>query len=356
MEKVSIIVPIYNAADYLRECIESIQKQTYQNIEIILINDGSTDKSLEIAKEYNHNDERIMLKAISNSGVSVARNIGLELMSGKYVMFVDSDDWIERNTVEIALHNIKKHKSDIVIWSYFKNYYNKELRLDLIRGNSRTFTNEEEKQLLYLNSIYARYQQGNIEDVPIGTVMCKLYKSEFLKKNNIKFNPELIRSEDVVFAINAFRLAKNISYFNENLYHYRINESSVCNAYRYIEDTKTPFNLLIEELGEFQQKVHAKNAVQKAIDCRTIQALLWHLKYNYYHTDNSKGLLKRRKEIIELIKSEPYKTGLSNVNLSLMPKQEKIMVILFRKRLILLYYFIQKLISIKNKNKSSKYK
>src|SRR5690625_983787 len=161
MAKVSIIVPIYNTEKYLRECIESLQNQTYNNIEIILVDDGSIDNSLSISQEYANKDKRIILKSIKNSGVSTARNIGLNLVSGNYIMFVDSDDWLEKNTVDVAVQKLKETQSDIIIWSYFKNFYNKELRKSLVPGKSRSFDNDEEKEILYLKSIYSKYGGRN---------------------------------------------------------------------------------------------------------------------------------------------------------------------------------------------------
>ena len=104
---ISIIVPVYNVEKYLEQCLESLLNQTYKNIEIIVVNDGSTDQSLDILKKYSFKDNRIKLYSQKNQGISAARNTALEHINGKYVMFVDSDDWIEINTCEIALHEMK---------------------------------------------------------------------------------------------------------------------------------------------------------------------------------------------------------------------------------------------------------
>lgn len=354
MKKVSIIVPVYNTSKYLKDCIESIVNQTYDNIEIIIINDGSTDNSLSICGKYKESDERVILKSIPNSGVSTARNVGLDLVTGDYVTFVDSDDWIEEDTIELGIQKITENNADIAIWSYYKNYDSKELSLSLVPGKSRNFHNDKEKEILYLKSVYANYNKlSNGEDVSVGTVMCKMYKSDFLRENQLRFNPKLIRSEDVIFAINAFKLAKKITYFDKSLYHYRINADSFCNSYRFIDDTISPFNLLIDELNAFKEKVDNNSIVEEVINCRIIQIMLWHLKYNYFNKDNKLSLLKKRREIIKLIKSDYYNTALNNVSFKHLPKQEKAMVKLFRRRLILVYYIIQKLLTIRNNFKSN---
>ena len=112
---ISIVIPVYNVENYLNRCIESIISQTYENIEIILINDGSKDNSLLICKEYKNKDKRIKVIDKKNEGVSIARNIGVEKSSGKYVIFVDSDDWIEKTFVENLHKKISEYNVDICI-------------------------------------------------------------------------------------------------------------------------------------------------------------------------------------------------------------------------------------------------
>ena len=108
MEKISVLVPIYNAEKYIEKCLDSIVNQTYENIEIVLIEDGSTDNSLEIIKEYSKQDKRIKIISIKNNGVADARNKALENATGDYVTFVDSDDYVEKDYVETLYTNLKK--------------------------------------------------------------------------------------------------------------------------------------------------------------------------------------------------------------------------------------------------------
>lgn len=357
LEKISIVVPIYNNEEYIGECIESLVNQSYSNLEIILINDGSTDQSLNVCQSYAEKDKRIKLKSIENSGVSVARNYGLELVTGKYIMFVDSDDWIELDTVEFVYNKVKEKNVDIVIWSYFKDFSNNTIEKSLIPYDELEMNDETAKDILYLKSIYSKYgSENNYSDVSVGTVMCKMYKSDLILKNKLKFNPKLIRSEDVVFALYAFNYADKIYYVDKSLYHYRMNEGSMCSATKYIPETKEPFNLLINELVNFQNiKKDLKN-YDKVLYGRTIQALLWHLKYNYYHKDNPLNLFQRRKELKELINHKHYSKALKNVDLKLLPKQERLMVNLFNRNLIFVHMFCQRIIEFKNKRLDNYYK
>lgn len=340
MGKVSVIVPVYNASSYIPQCIESLLNQTYQNIEIILINDGSTDDSLSICESYAEKDRRIIVHSIKNSGVSTARNVGMNIATGDYITFVDSDDWAELNMLEYAVTKLKKTESDIVIWSYFKNYYKNEVKLPLIPGGNQVF--DHEKDILYLKAIYGRYDENIVitEGVSVGTVWCKLYKKDLLDKNNLKFIPALTRAQDTVFSINAFSYAKKISYFDENLYHYRISNSSTTSGTRFIQDTKKPFNLLLDEYKKFIQKQGDRKGYDVVFNARTIQVLLWHLEHYYFHDRYQKGVLNRRKEIVNLIKTEPYKTALLNVDSKFLPKKEKVMSMLLKRKLVLTFYLI----------------
>ena len=125
MKKISIIIPIYNTALYLNKCLDSIINQTYKNIEIILINDGSKDNSLKICQEYTFRDNRIILINKQNAGVSQARNDGIKIASGDYIMFVDSDDWLELNTIEICVNEIKNY--DLLLFPYIREFKDRSI-------------------------------------------------------------------------------------------------------------------------------------------------------------------------------------------------------------------------------------
>jgi len=119
--KISIIIPIYNSEKYLSRCLETVINQTYSKLEIILVNDGSRDKSLDICKHYQSKDSRIIIIDKINEGVSVARNTGIEAATGKYIGFVDADDWIEPSMYESMLNNIEQYKCNIAFCNFTKD-------------------------------------------------------------------------------------------------------------------------------------------------------------------------------------------------------------------------------------------
>lgn len=351
MDKVSIIVAYYNEEQYIVECLESLINQTYKNVEIILINDGSTDNSLKYAEKYAEKNDNVKIYSMKNSGVSVARNFGIEKATGDYILFVDGDDWIENYTVEFAVEKIKNSQSDILIWSYFQSLKNKEVKVPLLSKDNQTYQSNEEKQELYMRSIFARYNQENPDktvQASAGTVMCKLYKMDIIRSNNIRFDAQLIRAEDVVFALEAFQKADKIQYFNESLYHYRMTEFSACSPKNYMADADTYYGLLLKRLSEFEDLFEDKEEFFKVFYARTIQVLLWHIKHKYFHKDNPNSIIKTRKAILHKLNLEPFKTAIMQVDEKLLSKQEKLMVSLFKKKLILSYYLFQKVIEKRN--------
>lgn len=342
MVKVSVIVPVYNSGKYIEKCIESIINQTYQNIEVLIVNDGSTDNSYSICNEYAKKDSRIKLFSIENSGVSYARNLGIENAQGKFITFVDSDDWIKSNMIDFAIEKQQQTNSDIIIWSCIKSYPNREILVPLLNEEDQSFI--DDKSYLYLKSInYFHKQDISKTAVSAGTTWCKLYKREFLLKNNLQFNPKLTRAQDTIFSINAFYMAGKISYFNEHLYHYRENEGSITSGTKFIEDTETPFNALLNEFILFTEKLDKPELYKESIYIRATLILMWHLKHKYFHEKFEGNLFKRRKSLKKLLDNELYSESIKNVNLNDLPKKEKIMIKFFKRDMILFFYIVYKL-------------
>ena len=170
---VTIIVPVYNVESYIDECLKSLVSQTYRNIEIICVNDGSTDDGVSIVNKYKGEDERIILVNQQNSGVSVARNIGLSLARGEMVLFVDSDDYVDLDAVELIVESFSKDKPDLILFGY---------RDVVFAGGG------EQKKLEHLPNEY--FRRSDLTRV-IVTCWSKAYSLEFLRKNSIKFKEDI---------------------------------------------------------------------------------------------------------------------------------------------------------------------
>lgn len=209
---ISIIIPVYNTERYLKKCFDSVINQTYKNIEIIIVNDGSTDNSLSIINEYAQNDYRIKIVNKPNGGLSSARNTGINTATGDYVLHVDSDDWIELNMCEKLLENAIKHNSQIVISDvYFEmdkgSYVRKEPYAEI--ENRDSFL---KKYLLYagLNSVWN-----------------KLFSLSLYKKNNLFHYEDISLGEDATTLLRLIAMSSCISYVNQPFYHYNMKSNGM---------------------------------------------------------------------------------------------------------------------------------
>ncbi len=206
--KISVIIPVYNSSTYLRKCLDSVVNQTLKDIEIIVINDGSTDDSKNIIEEYLCKYKNIIFIDQENKGIGKTRNIGIKKATGEYITFVDSDDYIKENMLEEYYKYAKKHNFDLVIGSYIKKINNKEIIFE--NNKFKTGNVKTTPQILYL-----------IEYGP----WAKLYKREMLINNNIYFD-EKRKYEDMPFVSKALLKSKLIGQITEPYYYYIIHNNS----------------------------------------------------------------------------------------------------------------------------------
>lgn len=230
--KVSIIIPVYNIEKYIERCIESIINQSYSNIEIIVVNDGSTDKSTNICENFKVKDSRIKIINKINGGLSSARNTGLDAATGEFIMFVDGDDWIDTYCIESCLE-VVENNTDVVLFPYIREYHDKSLKNDIFQEDKIIFIDDDvrEKILKRLFGIEGEdiRRPDRLED--ISTAWGKLYKLELIK--NIRFvDTKIIGTEDVWFNVNSFLNAKNIIFTKKTYYHYfKENDTSLTQKY-----------------------------------------------------------------------------------------------------------------------------
>lgn len=234
---VSIIIPVYNVEKYLAQCLDSIINQTYQDIEIICINDGSTDNSKAIIEKYALQDERVKLINQTNQGVSIARNTGIRNASGKYLMFVDGDDWIELETCEKAVETAQRFNADLIFWSYTREYSGKIKDKLMFWEDERVFGEEQVKNELHRRLVGLLGDELKHPDYAdaIVTVWGKLYLTSELISHQIEFVDikEIGTSEDALFNLYALGYVRKAVYIKKCLNHYRKdNVSSVTTKYK----------------------------------------------------------------------------------------------------------------------------
>jgi len=217
MAKISVIVPVYNVEKYLRQCLDSIVKQTFTDFECICVNDGSTDNSLSILEEYSKKDNRFKVVYQENKGLCSARNTGLKYITSQYITFIDSDDFVSSDYLENLLNVAIKENSDIVYCRH-KMYYSLDNKYE-------SGPNKEK-----LNKLFSQYEIAQntektkyiLDIVENSRSACmKLYKVETLKKNNLSFFENIYAEEDYAFNIVYNLFSTNISFLDEELYFYR---------------------------------------------------------------------------------------------------------------------------------------
>ena len=220
MKKVSIIVPVYNVELYLEKCVESLICQTYPNIEIILINDGSTDSSSKICDKLSKNNSKIKVIHKKNEGVSSARNLGLNVCTGEYITFVDSDDYINNNYIETLLKSIIENNTDLSVCGYQKVY------------SHENFTTDNCDDLgVKIYSKSDAFNQMILEQQFGGYVWNKMYKKELIDlMNNQYFKEDII--EDFEFNSRYISNCKSISFIKSSLYYYFINQNGITGSFK----------------------------------------------------------------------------------------------------------------------------
>lgn len=288
-DKITIIVPLYNSEKYMKRCVDSIINQTYKNLEIILINDGSTDRTENILREYEKSDKRIIAISKKNSGVSNSRNIGIEMATGKYVMFVDSDDWMEIEAIE-QLHNemIKHPKYSIIRGKYMLNF-------------SKGTTNNKKEKFAFNTSNKRNNIERLIDEILFGNMNCYMWillMQTDIIKNKIRFDEKINMMEDTIFYIDLLLNENDIWFFDKIVYHYYFNEQSasrnVKNCLRNYHDTVQVHNLIKDRLHKKKLLTNERNLILSARTSRIIAEIV----NNVYKYDNVnfKGIYS---EIIE---------------------------------------------------------
>ncbi len=221
--KISIVIPIYNTAQYLPETLGGITAQTCADLQIICVNDGSTDGSAEILEQWAARDARIELVHQPNAGIAAARNAGLKRVKGEYLAFLDSDDWMDEDTLQKAAAAMREHRVDIVFWGYVKEYGHKSQPVR-VWENDRLFSPADMPALVSrLIGPVGEYLRRPEQQDSIGTVWGKLYKSELFFNNGVEYTDTKIigSAEDVLVNIDVFSYARSAYYCSDLFHHYR---------------------------------------------------------------------------------------------------------------------------------------
>ena len=292
--KLSIIVPVYNAEKTLKRCIESVRKQTFQDYELILVNDGSADVSMDIINLYCKMDSRIKGIEQENQGVSIARNKGIEQAQGDYILFIDSDDMIPENYCEEIMRSLKEHKEDVFVWT----------SISIQDGESFVVKRSEDTKERTRKD-FIKFSQEGLLNSPCG----KLYNRDLIIKNKIRFTPKKQIAEDLEFNLIYLQSIDNqvICMANNTSYIYIRQSDSLDNKYinNYWEVHKELLELM-EELGHLW-------CIEK-VDWKLYYERYWeyaqHALYNTMLLTNKMNLRQKLKYNNELLKQEQVKKAM----------------------------------------------
>lgn len=283
--KISIIIPVYNVEKYIENCINSILNNTFKNIEIICINDGSTDNSLKILNELSQKEKRLKVFSQNNQGAGAARNYGLLLAKGKYIYFMDSDDTIHKRALEYLFFEMEKNNLDMLMFSattIFQSNKIKDKYYDYENAYKRNYDYSEinEGKLLFTEFV----KNGELKLSPVLYILNK----GFLDNNKICFKEGIIY-EDNIFTIKCLTLAKRVAYKNIILYNRLIRNNSVMTSTSIIKSLKSIL-IVILELKKFAKKYKLKEFKQyyKALK-KTYKKIIKRKYKKYFNKSKTKN-------------------------------------------------------------------
>ena len=337
---ISVIAPVYRIPkEYLLKCFSSVLSQTYTNWELIIVDDGSCDGSGEYCDDFSQKDNRIKVIHQKNAGVSVARNKGIQNSNGEYIAFIDSDDWIDDNYLQLFVDRLDEVNYDICICSSkverkTKSEINNFLSEDSIKCN--------EEQLYQLKSqlICRGLAAYHPPYVNVGVPWGKLYKKSFIIDNGICFKPGVKRMQDNLFNLFAFKKAKCISYIDKPTYHYRdFSESAV---HKYNTNIISDFEPFLDELEKFVINENNEKWIHGA-NKRKITSISSYMSYYFFHKKNNKKLMKKLKELKKFLNSEDIIKAVQNTEKSIMNMQEKIFYTFVKYKFAVGLYVLHKL-------------
>lgn len=270
--KVSVIIPVYNCEKYLEDCIESLINQTLKECEFIFVNDGSKDKSEEIIKKYTDKDKRIILINQKNSGVSVARNVGIKKATGEYIGFVDADDYVENDYYEKLYNVAKKNQCEIVIGDFKAEINGKYNKFNM------PFTKDKVMNKEYIeDKIYPFF----IREDSLNAVWNKLYKSSIINNNKIEFPIGLDLGEDGLFNVRAFTYCSRCFFMDYSGYFYREVDGSATRNVIEKDYFKRALNVYESNLKEYDKWPIKKDEIEKLKAIKFLNVVI-SLTYIYF--------------------------------------------------------------------------
>ncbi len=339
---ISVIVPVYNTEKYLEKCLDSVCNQTYKNLEIIIINDGSTDNSQKIIDSYLKRDSRIKTFYQKNQGLSETRNKGMDVANGEYIAFVDSDDWMDTDTFEKAIEFAVDYQADVIMWPYKREYPNKSKETMLF--NEKFIIWDENNVIRLYRKFVGLVDEELSEPQKIDSLVTawgKLYRKDII--NNYRFiNTKEIGTEDALFNIQIFSSVKKAIYFSDCFSHYRKeNENSLTHSYK--KELITQWINLYKRIEKHLKDTNSGEKFYIALRNRVCLGLIG-LCLNLSE-DKKLTYKEKYKELKNILSFSHYIKALSYFEISYLPIYWKVFYLCLKRRLIFLTLLLLKIMN-----------
>ncbi len=326
-KKISIVVPVYNGEKYISKCLDSLINQSYKNIEIIIINDGSSDNTEKICNKYKEIDSRIKVISIENGGVSKARNIGIENATGQFLMFCDSDDYVAKDWCKLLLENYKEN--NLIVCDYYNVIDNEVKEFDYERPKVDSVINKADFLKLRLYGINAPWN--------------KIYYLEVIKNNNIRFDENISLGEDLRFNIRYLdAISGNINFIKTKLYFYTLSREN-CLTNRIYKDYDIQCIEQYNFIREYMSIFGTKNYEVWQIFYNSIFMELVN-SFNMNLLLKNTSLLQRIKKNSYIMKTYEYQVCAKNAEIS----SNKVYRWIYRRKSYWYIYVVDKVIRLIN--------
>lgn len=326
MEQVSIVIPVYNTPEeYFHECMKSVLGQTFQNFEVILSDDGSSNGIEKVCDDYAEKDNRIRVIHHENQGLPGARNRGTEFASGTLLIYLDPDDWWEQDTLETAVRKIGESGADVLIFSYIDNF------ADRSQKKRRIWREEHPECVLLDERQKEKLRIGLLDDTSgdtpgcFGSACMQIAKLDFIRSYGICFKEYLRKTEDLLYELELLKKSCKIAVLDKAFYHYRHHGESICNRYnKDITEISNEVNRELENLLSEEGKEY-----RYALRIYTMKSYINILRQDYFHPDNTEPWRIRRKSWKKFVHDPGSFSELKSGNVREMYKKRKLYGLIF---------------------------
>lgn len=342
-EKLTIIVTLYKMEDYIDTCMKSLLNQSRRDFKVLLVDDGSPDKSGKIADEYAKKYSFIDVIHQENQGLAGAWNTGIQNTKTEWLSLVDADDWVELDYVETLYNALENEANEVnvILFDYFREYKNLTV---VAKFDTQSGLLNDQQFLDFKKAIFFRFDMNRAQgsyDAP--AAWGKAYRTRYLLDNNILFTPTLRKGQDRAFNSEAFSRSGGVYYICKPIYHYLYRESSRTNRY----DKNVPRLVTMEIKAE--QKVidqcGLKDEVEEVHNCYISTRLYSCMRLCFFNKNNPDSYKEKVRGLKELINTEPFKTALKKVNMGLLSAQERLFVMCIKLKM---YWISSCLVRLKN--------